>query len=287
MIKEKAYAKINIGLDIVRKRSDNYHDIDTIMQTIELHDTVTVRKSERGIDVSCNHPGIPSGEGNTAYVAASVYMEATGIDGNSRGVSIEIEKRIPAKAGLGGGSSDAAATLRAMDKLFCTNFGTNKLLELALKIGSDVPFLVEGGTARAFGRGEKLEKLPEFNNMHIVLVIPDTSVSTPDAYAGFGQLENPLHPDMDAITDAISKKDTTLLGNTIGNTFERIVFPIKPEIEKALHDIISTRPDAFSMTGSGSVVYGVYNSYQSAVKANELLSLTHETCLTRTVGGVL
>lgn len=286
MIVEKAYAKINIGLDIVGKRTDGYHNIDTIMQTIELHDTLSIEEVHSGICVSCSNPLIPIDGRNTAYKAAEVFFEKSGIDPTRVGVLIEIEKRIPCEAGLGGGSSDAAAVLCAMNKLFCTNYGTDTLLELALMVGSDVPFLMEGGTARAGGKGERLEKLVPFKGVHIVFVMPDETVSTAEAYSYFSSHGNPLHPDIGSIAANLDPKKPEKLAGLVGNTFECLILPVRPKIAQARHDILETAPLVCSMSGSGSAVYGLYDSSESAKRAYGILSDRYETYLTRTTGGV-
>jgi 4-diphosphocytidyl-2-C-methyl-D-erythritol kinase len=286
MIIEKAFAKINIGLNIVRKRDDGYHDIDTIMQTIALHDLIKLKKRECGIAVFCDNPLIPANDKNTTYQAARVFLARAGLDINSNGVTIEIQKNIPSEAGLGGGSSDAAAVLRAMNKLFCTNYGTSELIELASEIGSDVPFLVEGGTARAKGRGEIMVKMNDFSNINTVVAMPGEGVSTAEAYSFYARCRNPLHPDIDTIAKHLESGNPIFLSGLIGNTFEPLIFPIKPIIEKTKHDILETNPLACSMTGSGSAVYGLYGSEKAAHKAYKLLSENYNAYITKTIGGV-
>ncbi|MBN2558245.1 MAG: 4-(cytidine 5'-diphospho)-2-C-methyl-D-erythritol kinase, partial [Clostridia bacterium] len=202
MIREKAFAKINLGLNILRKRSDGYHDIDTIMQSISLCDII-VLKIDRGINICCDDPSIPTGRTNTAYAAAEVFLDSAGINPQKSGVHITIEKNIPSFSGLGGGSSDAAAVLRGLDKLYCTNYGTEKLQELALRVGSDVPFCVMGGTQRAFGRGEKLRILPEFDDVSIVVIMPGEVVGTGYAYSLYSGGDCSVHPDMKRIEKAL------------------------------------------------------------------------------------
>ncbi|MBN1623458.1 MAG: 4-(cytidine 5'-diphospho)-2-C-methyl-D-erythritol kinase [Clostridia bacterium] len=286
MIIEKAFAKINIGLNIVGKRDDGYHDIDTIMQTIALHDVIRLKKRDCGITVFCDNPLIPVNEKNTAYQAARVFLARAGLDINSNGVTIEIQKNIPSEAGLGGGSSDAAAVLRAMNKLFCTKYGTSELIELALEIGSDVPFLVEGGTARAMGRGEIMVKMNDFANINTVIAMPGEGISTAEAYSLYVNCRNPLHPDIDSISKHMDSLKLMLLSGSIGNTFESLIFPVKPIIEKTKHDILETNPLACSLTGSGSAVYGIYDSEKAAQKAYEQLSEKYNAYITKTMGGV-
>ncbi|HRX42419.1 MAG TPA: 4-(cytidine 5'-diphospho)-2-C-methyl-D-erythritol kinase [Clostridia bacterium] len=286
MIVEKAYAKLNIGLDIIGKMSDGYHSIDTIMQTIELHDLVTADRIPSGILINCSKPDIPTDSRNTVYRAAEVFFAKSVLNTDMTGVRFHIEKNIPVQAGLGGGSSDAAAALRALNSLFCTGYGTDELIELASKVGSDVPFLIEGGTMRARGRGEQLEKMKDFKGISTVIVMPGESVSTPMAYSLFSGCKNPRHPDMDSLVQAIENMNVPFPDTQDMNTFESLIFPLKPLIEKAKHAILETNPFFCTMTGSGSAVYGFYRSEEDATKAYEVLSGRYDAYLTRTTGGV-
>lgn len=283
---EKAYAKINIGLDIVEKRKDGYHNIDTVMQTIALHDTIELTKTASGIEITCSNPNTPTDKTNTVYMAALAFYKKSEMRFSNSGISINIKKRIPSEAGLGGGSSDAAAVLRAMNKMFCTNYGTREMIELALQIGSDVPFLITGGTKRAKGRGEILMPVKSFEGVDTVIVMPNASVSTKQAYDMFKKHLNPEHPDIDKLIETISYKELSKISRLIGNTFESLVFPFEPIIEKAKHDIIKTSPLACSMTGSGSAVYGFYPSANDAKNAYKKLSGKYNTFITKTIGGI-
>jgi len=280
----KAYAKINIGLDIVRKRQDGYHDIDTIMQTISLADKLVLTKSP-GITVYSSDPAVPDGDTNTAYKAALLFFKRAGIDFSKTGVSISIKKNIPIQAGLGGGSSNAAAVLKWLNHHYSTNFGSDIMGELALEVGSDVPFFIEGGTQRALGRGEILTPLTDFTNVNLVIVMPSEAVSTADAYSRFSKSANVLHTDMDSIEDALNEKNIIKLGRCMANTFESLVFPFKPAIEKARRDILKTGAAAASMTGSGAAVYGIYKSTEAAQSAFSALGKHYDTYIAKTIGG--
>ena len=284
MIIEKAYAKINIGLDIVKKRRDGYHDIDTIMQTISLADDISIKK-QPGISITCSDPNIPTDIRNTAYKAAHLFFEKAKIDYTKTGVAINIEKNIPSQAGLGGGSSDAAAVLNGLNNLYGTNFGSALMRELALKIGSDVPFFIGGGTQRALGRGEKLNSIKDFMDYDVVLIMPGETVSTANAYSMFSDTATAVHPDMNIIEDAVVGKNLFKLGESLGNTFESLVFPTKPAIEKAKHDILETEAAAASMTGSGAAVFGIYDSYEKAESAFSTLRHKYAVYLIKTIGG--
>lgn len=280
----RAYAKINIGLNIVRKRRDGYHDIDTIMQTISLADEVFLEKKP-GISISCTDPTIPTDNTNTAYKAALSYFKKAGIDYSKTGVSILIKKKIPSEAGLGGGSSDAAAVLKGLNNYYGTNYGPTIMRELALDIGSDVPFFIEGGTMRALGRGEKLTSINSFNGFDLVIVMPDETVSTAYAYSMFSSNAAVTHPDMDIIENAVNEKNTAKLRKFLGNTFEGLVFPSKPTIKKARHDILKTGAIAASMTGSGAAVYGIYKSTEDAQSAFSVLGHHYDAYIAKTIGG--
>ena len=283
MILEKAYAKINVGLDITGKRHDGYHDIDTIMQSILLHDEIIIEKAS-GISIGCSDPTIPVGESNTVFLAAKVFLEKAGLDPFVNGSRIEIIKKIPPKAGLGGGSSDAAAVIRGLNKLYCTELSTSIMEELALKVGSDVPFCIKGGTQRAKGRGEKLTEINEFEGIPVLLVMPGETVNTAYAYSLFSNAKNAVHPNMDAVASAVNIGDLAQLSSFAGNTFESLVFPEKPAIEKAKHDILDTGALVCQMTGSGAAVYGLYDTRSHAESAEKTLAETYCTYLTETTG---
>lgn len=226
MIIEKAYAKINLGLDIVGKRPDGYHNIDTVMQSISLCDYVTLERTS-GIRITCNNPAVPTDGGNTAHKAALLFFDYAKLSPKKNGVSITIEKNIPMRAGLGGGSSDAASVLRGLDKLYCTNYSTVELLSLASRVGSDVPFCISGGTQRITGCGEILQPLDSFSEINILILMPNESVDTAFAYSLFSESEAVHHPDMDKIIGLLQKRDLDLLGPSLENTFEFLLFPKK------------------------------------------------------------
>ena len=285
MIKETAYAKINIGLDIVGRRTDGYHNIDTIMQAVSLSDELYLKKAP-GITIECSDTTIPVNKSNTIYIASIAFFNKANIDYLKNGVSVKLVKHIPSQAGLGGVSSDAAAVLRALNKLYCTNFSTSILRKLALEVGSDVPFCIEGGTQRANGQGEILAVLPDFNEINIVIIMPNDTVETAFAYTQYTKTECPVHPDMLTIEKAILKKDLNELAGCIGNTFESLIFPLKPVIEKAKHDILETDAIMASMTGSGAAVFGVYASKKTAQLAYIKLNKKYKSYLTKTIGGI-
>ncbi len=285
MIKEKAYAKINLGLDIIRKRSDGYHDIDTIMQTVSLYDDIYLKKHP-GIIISCSDPNIPLHESNTAYKAAMAFFKKHRLDISQEGVHIIIEKHIPSQAGLGGGSSDAAAVLRGLNKLYCTNYGTSILGELALEVGSDVPFCINGGTQRARGRGEELTELPLFEKIYFVIAMPDEFVDTAHAYSLYKDGKSTFHPNIDSIETALNERNFKKLCTCLNNAFEELIFPEKPGIVKTKHDILDTGASAALMTGSGAAVYGIFDSQKKAQSAFTSLKGKYRVYLAKPLGGI-
>ncbi len=256
-ITENAYAKINLGLDIVGKRPDGYHLLRMVMQTLELHDTVTVRArdAEYGISTDTGSGLVKDDETNLAYRAASLIKEKCGID---KGMEIVIDKKIPVAAGLAGGSSDAAAVLRAADRLFSLDLGVEKLRELGLSLGADVPYCVEGGTMLCEGIGEVLTPIiPEFHGMGVLLIKPDKGVSTRDAYSDFDKKESPEHPDIPGLAAAVEKKDLKLLREKMGNVLEEAALSRVPEIG-AVKDFLNQKgAAAVLMSGSGPTVFAL------------------------------
>ncbi len=258
-IKIKAFAKVNTYLKILSKRPDGFHDIDTIMQNISLCDEISVAESDNGISIGSDDPSIPSGEGNICHKTARHML---GISGR-RGVTVKIEKKIPSGAGLGGGSSDAAAVIRALDLLWDLSLDKNAMMRIAADIGSDVPFFIEGGRARCRGRGEVVEKLSDIDEQYLVLIKPEESVPTKWAYEEFDKLS--------------SKPDYKCFGSKEGgmvcsqnpqthyeNDFERVILPKYPVIKKAKDLLTSAGADTALMTGSGSAVFGVARDREHA-----------------------
>ncbi len=262
MIKVKAYAKINLTLDVVGKMPNGYHEVKMLMQSVSLADTVTVRKSESGIVLHCDKEGVPLNEKNTAYKAAKLFLEKSGI---SSGVDITIEKAIPMQAGMAGGSADAAGVLYAMERLFDNPLKTDDLLDIAEKVGADVPFCFLGGTMLALGIGEILCDAPEMPDCYIAIVKPNENVSTASAYALVDSCENLMRPDTDAALKALKKKELKALAKEMRNVFEQATGTEKTlKIKDALvkHGALGA-----IMTGSGSAVFGVFEDRESAEKA--------------------
>lgn len=256
--KEKAYAKLNISLDVSSRRDDGYHDMIMIMQTISLGDDVTVTLNDSTkVRARTSLPFIPGDERNLAVRAALRYLEAIGH--KDQGVLIDIKKNVPVGAGMGGGSSDAAAVLRAMNRLYGSPLSTAQLEALACTVGSDVAFCVAGGTALATGRGEKLSPLPPLPGCAFVVCKPEFSISTPELFRKLDQIPLRRHPDTAGLLAAIEQGDLGRLCRRLYNVFE----DVDDRRMRTVSDIKSLLLDHGAlgavMTGTGSAVFGVFH----------------------------
>ena len=256
-VHEKAYAKLNISLDVGKRREDGFHEMTMVMQSISLADDVTVTLNDTGKVRARTHlPFIPGDERNLAVKAALCYLEAIGRQG--QGALIEIQKAVPVGAGMGGGSSDAAAVLRAMNALFDHALSTPELEKLSCSVGSDVAFCVAGGTALATGRGEKLEALPALPDCAFVVCKPEFSISTPELFRKLDQMPLRRHPDTAGLMAAIREGQLGQVCRRMYNVFE----DVDDRRMRTVADIKSRLLDAGAlgavMTGTGSAVFGVF-----------------------------
>lgn len=267
IIKMKACAKINLSLSITGKREDGYHLIDTVMQSVDLYDNVTVSIAEN-ISVLCGVEEL-NNENNIAFKAAKLFFERTGI---KAGAEIRIEKNIPTAAGLGGGSADAAAVLLALDKLYNTNLSYNVLCEIALKLGADVPFFIKGGTQRAQGIGEVLTQLPSLNQGYFVLVKQGIKPSTGEMYRRLDS-ENPPLPDTQKTIKALHNNDIVALAESFKNSFAAVNEPF--ESEQYLKDSGAL---AVSLSGSGPTHFAYFENKESAQKVYAHLKSQNNEC---------
>ena len=261
----KARGKINLTLDVVGKRENGYHDLRMIMQTINLHDTLYIRKTKvPGIRLQANYPWLPTNEKNIAYRAAQIFFEELE---QKNGVAIEITKRIPVSAGLAGGSTDAAATLIGLNRLFNTGYTREKLMDMGLKLGADVPFCILRGTVLAEGIGEELTPLKSMPYTHVVLVKPPISVSTAVVYKNLDINNIHLHPDTEAAIRAIENKDLHGIAKNMVNVLEGVTIPMYPIIREFKEELIKHGAVGAMMSGSGSTVFGLFESKEKAYRA--------------------
>lgn len=279
-ITETAYAKINLGLDVLGKRADGYHEVSMVMQSISLADTVTLEK-HNGLVVQTGRSDLPGDSSNLAYKAAMLMAERFN---ETPDVKITLDKHIFMAAGLAGGSSDAAAVLRGLNRLWQLGLDAAQLEEIAAEIGSDVPFCICGGTALAEGRGEILTALPEPQEAVIVLAKPQQAVSTAWVYKEFDSLKGPQHPDIGTLKAALLKGNTVLPLPGMGNALEGVTCARYPEINKIKKEMLAAGAQYALMSGSGPTVFAVAGSTQEAQKIIEALQAWKlETAIATTV----
>ena len=265
-LRETAWGKLNLTLDVLGKRADGYHDLEMVMCSVSLRDELTLNLGTgKPWAVTCDRPGIPAGPENLCWKAAAAYCEAAGVD--PQGLSVHIEKKLPAQAGMAGGSSDAAAVLRALNRHY-GRLSEEALRAVGLSVGSDVPYCLFGGVALAKGRGELLTRLPDLpGELCVVLAKPDFSVSTPELFRELDAEGVRVRPDTKAMLRAIRLRDRNAIGTALQNSFEPLVaarYPIVEELRQAMlnHGAIGAR-----LTGTGSVVFGLYCSKLRAASA--------------------
>ncbi|AGK99732.1 4-(cytidine 5'-diphospho)-2-C-methyl-D-erythritol kinase [Desulfoscipio gibsoniae] len=259
----KAYAKINLLLDVLGTRPDGYHELVTVMQTLELHDTVVITKA-REIELIVEGADLPCGRDNLAFRAADLLRRQVGYAG---GASIKLIKRIPLAAGLAGGSADAAAVLCGLNSLWGLGMRMGKLLDLGAVIGSDVPFCLQGGTALVRGRGERVDPLPGLPSLGVVLAKPCFGVSTAEVYHRYDDIENPLHPDSQGMLQSVRGGDVSGLVACLGNALEQVTSSMHPEIEHIKSILAATGALGVLMSGSGPTVFGLFDNETAARQA--------------------
>ena len=264
----ESYGKINLGLDVLYKRPDGYHELSTIMQGISLKDIITIREIEEGIIIESNNDKIPLNNGNLAYKACEIIKATAHIN---KGVHIKIHKKIPVAAGLAGGSSNAATVLKGLNQLWDLDLTDEELREIGKKIGADVPYCIMGGTALAEGIGEKLKPLKSFRGKDILLINPGIEISTKDVYSKLN-LELQEGMDMDKIIDSIEKDDMTYLSENIKNAMEEVVIGEHPIIGKIKEDMINHGALVALMSGSGPTVFGIFDDEDALSYCEERLS---------------
>ena len=267
---EGAYAKLNLTLDVLGKREDGYHDLQSVMQTVSVRDDIEIDVGTgKPWVLKCDKEGIPTDESNLAWKAAKIYLDAMKKDPN--GLEIRITKRIPSQAGMGGGSADAAAVLRALNRHYGEPLSIFALAELGAQVGSDVPFCTICGTAMVEGRGERIRKLPDMPDCVFVICKPDFSASTPELYKKLDQTVIAKHPDNRAIESALLAGDLGKVAENIYNVFDPVVTADHLEMNYIKSIFNSYGSLAQQMTGSGSAVFAILPSFEYAAVVCNML----------------
>ena len=262
-IRLKARAKINLGLDVLGKREDGYHEVRMVMQTIGIYDRLILTKiPEEEICITSNLAFLPVNENNLIYKAIKLLKDEYHFPG---GVSVDLNKFIPVAAGMAGGSTDAASTMFGVNRLFGLNLSMGKMMELGVRLGADVPYCVMRGTALAEGIGEKLTRITPVPHMWILIAKPQINVSTRLVYE---QLE---HPDIDGIIRAIEAQDVVRIAQSMGNVLENVTVPLYPVIETIKQDMLSHGAINAMMSGSGPTVFGIFPDEQTTLACQAFL----------------
>lgn len=273
-IKLRAFAKINLSLDVLGTLDNGYHEVKMVMQTVSLFDNVELTKTDSGISMECSARFLPTNSDNLAYRAAEAFFAETGIKG---GVKIYLKKHIPIGAGLAGGSSNAAAVLKGLNKLYDARLSTRKLCEIGTRLGADVPYCIIGGTRLAEGIGEKLSPLPRLPFCHIVLVKPAFSISTKWAYANIDACENLVHPPTDKLIEALEKGDLRSVCENMGNVLEDVSIAHYPILQNVKRELLELGAIGSQMSGSGPTVFGIFEDEEKARNAKEILWKKYKT----------
>lgn len=277
----KARAKINLSLDVLNKRTDGYHDVKMIMQTVELHDSVLIKKQrESGIKISCNSPCIPTNNKNIVYKIAEKIINDYEI---SDGIYINLKKKIPVAAGLGGGSSNAAAVLIGLNKIFDLGLSINELIKIGEKFGADIPYCILGGTALAEGIGEKLTILPPLSETTILICKPLMNISTAYVYDKLDLNKISSRPNTDLIIAAIKNKEISKVAQNMVNVLESVTGEEEPAIKEIKSELLSCGALGASMSGTGTSVFGIFENRHDALKCIKgLKKYSKENFVTKT-----
>lgn len=254
----KSHGKINLGLDVLYKRDDGYHEINTIMQQIDLSDTLTIREKEKGIVIKSHNKDLLLDSSNLIYKAWEKIQEKTGV---KRGIEVTVDKKIPIAAGLAGGSSNAATVLKGLNELWDLGLKEEELQEIGVEIGADVPFCITGGTALAQGIGEKLTKLKPFKGKNLLLVNPGMQISTAEVYASL-RPNGKKKMNMEKIVEFIEKNDIYSLAKHIVNVMEEVVVKKNPIISEIKKDLVECGALCSLMSGSGPTVFGLFDDLE-------------------------
>ena len=276
-LKITAPAKINLTLDITGKRADGYHELATVMHQITLADTIFLMRRGKNIALECSHKQLAGDAQNLAFRAAD-FMLKNYLP--RAGVAIRLIKRIPIGAGLAGGSTDAAAVIQGISRLFGLHLSLSELCQCGAQIGADVPFCIAGGTALCTGKGEKIHPLQHGPHLHLVVVKPDFSLSTAAVFQQFDQLQPDCHPNHPVFLQAWEEQNLPVLSNHICNILEKVSLSSHPEIGTASRRLIQAGALAAQMSGSGPAVFGIFPDAACAAAAAHQLSQDYAECFT-------
>ena len=263
-IRREAFAKINLGLDVVRRLPNGYHEVRMIMQTVGIYDVLTFQKAASGIQLVVDNEELPTDGNNLICKAAKLLLDTADVKG---GVRITLEKHIPIAAGMAGGSTDAAAALLGINELYEIGYDVDKLKELGVKIGADVPYCIQGGTALAEGIGEVLSPLPIPPACHLVIAKPDINVSTKFVYENLRANELESHPDIDGMIEGLKEGDLKAITDRLANVLETVTVPAYPIIDEIKQSMLDAGAEGALMSGSGPTVFGIFTEEEKAKQA--------------------
>lgn len=270
----KAMAKINLSLDVVRRREDGYHEVRMIMQTVNLYDEITLKKTiTAGINVITDVEFLPTNQDNLVYKAAKLLMDEFQIQ---EGLEITLKKSIPVAAGMAGGSADAAAVLLGVNELFSLSLSKEQLMERGVKIGADVPYCVLGGTALAEGIGEKLTPLSDAPECYVLIAKPDIEVSTKFVYENLHANQLKVHPDIDGMIEEIQQGSLLGVADKMGNVLETVTVKAYPVIQEIKDTMKQNGAVNSMMSGSGPTVFGLFDKKEFAQRAEEALKTRND-----------
>lgn len=265
----KSYGKINLGLDVLRRREDGYHEVRMIMQTVGLYDVLTMKKrKDDKIEMTCNLSFLPTDERNLVYKAVKLIKDKYHI---KDGVEINLSKRIPVAAGMAGGSSNCAAALKGMNQLFDLGLSIDELCEIGVTLGADVPYCIWGGTALSEGIGEKLSRVDAMPDCYILIAKPGISVSTAFVYKNLDFPALSKHPDIDGMLECLKEKDLTGICDRLENVLETVTIKEYPIIEKVKKHLMDQGAKGALMSGSGPTIFAIFEDKKTADDAMESL----------------
>ena len=277
----EAFGKINLSLDVLHKRTDGYHELNTIMQQIDLKDTIILREIKEGIIIECNDEGVPLDHTNLVYKAWEKIVERTGVN---KGIHISINKKIPIASGLAGGSTDGAAVLKGLNTLWDLNLSEEELRNIGLEIGADIPFCIMGGTAHAKGIGEKLTKLKTFSNKMVLLANVGIPISTAYVYGSLNLSSIDNRIDIDKMVKYIEEDDLPRLAKNMANVMEQVVIKEYPIIDEIKKDMIRHGALGSIMSGSGPTVFGLFDDEEKLYRCkNELEKRIEKVFVAKTI----